>query len=175
MADMSPGTGSKARDRMIFAIILIVVGAVGLASQYLDLSEQTGGWIVLLIGLGLLGAFVYTQRQYGYLIPGGIMTGLGIGIVASEALTFPSDEVASGAIVLGLGFGFLSIWVVGMLLRVERSHWWPLIPGGILAAVGAALLIGGQAVKVLDYWGVVIIAIGIVVLWRGFAERRGRG
>ena len=174
MSSMAQGTGTGPRDRIALAIVLIVVGVAGLASQMFDITADLGGWIVMFIGLGLLAAFAYT-RQYGYLIPAGIMTGLGAGIIASESLTFTSDEGTGGVIVLGLGLGFLSIWVIGSVLRVAQNHWWPVIPGGILAAVGAALLIGGEAVGLLDYWGVVVIAIGLFVLWRGFVEGRARG
>ena len=173
MSDMAHGAGTGPRDRVVFAIILIVVGAVGLASQVFDLSTSMGGWIVLIIGLGLLGAFVYT-RQYGYLIPAGIMTGLGAGIIASESLTFTDDQTKGGAIVLGLGLGFLAIWVIGAVMSVEKNHWWPVIPGGILAVIGGALLIGGQAVDLLDYWGVIIIVVGLFVLWRAWVEARAR-
>src|SRR3990170_2102604 len=163
MSGMAQGAGTGARDRMALAVILIVVGAVGLASQMFELTTDVGGWIVMIIGLGLLGAFAYT-RQYGYLIPGGIMTGLGAGIISSEAFTFATDEASSGAIVLGLGL--LSIWVIGAIVRIAQNHWWPVIPGGILAVVGGALLVGGQAVDLLDYWGVVVLAVGAFVLWR---------
>jgi hypothetical protein len=173
MADMAHGTGTGPRDRIALAIVLIVVGVVGLASQMFEFSTNTGGLIVMIIGLGLLAAFAYT-RGYGYLIPGGIMTGLGAGIIASESLTFETDEAASGAIVLGLGLGFLAIWVIGGIMRVAQNHWWPVIPGGILVVLGGALLIGDQAVSLLDYWGVAIIVVGLFVLWRAFVEGRAR-
>jgi hypothetical protein len=171
MSGISGGVESGPRDRVAFAIILIVVGVASLATQLLQPTTDVGGWIVTIIGLGLLGAFALT-RQYGYLIPGGIMTGLGAGIVASEALTFATDESASGPIVLGLGLGFVGIWVIGSIVRVAQNHWWPVIPGGILVVVGGALLVGGQAVDLLDYWGVVIIAVGLLVLWRAWSEGR---
>ena len=173
MSDLAQGAGTGPRDRIVFAVILIVVGIVALASQMFELTTDVGGWIVMVIGLGLLGAFAYT-RQYGYLVPGGIMTGLGAGIISSEAFTFATDEASSGAIVLGLGLGFLAIWVIGAVVRVAQHHWWPVIPGGILAVVGGALLIGGQAVDLLDYWGVAVIAVGLFVLWRAWAEARAR-
>jgi hypothetical protein len=158
---------------MAVAAILILVGAVGLAAQAFDLTANVGGLIVTVIGLGFLVAFAFT-RQYGYLVPGGIMTGLGAGIVASQAFTFANDETASGAIVLGLGVGFLAIWVIGSLLRVDRNHWWPVVPGGILAFVGTVLLVGGEAKNVLDYWGVIWIVVGLFVLWRAWSDRRAR-
>ena len=172
MSDMAPGAGTGPRDRIVFAVVLIAVGVIGLASQLFEFKTDVGGWIVMLIGLGFLGAFAFT-RQYGFLIPGGIMTGLGAGIVASESLTL-TDEETGGVIVLGLGMGFLGIWVIGAIVSVTEHHWWPIIPGGILTVIGAALLVGGQAVDLLDYWGVVLVALGLFVLWRAFVEGRSR-
>ena len=167
------GGARQGRDRTVFAIVLIIIGVIGLITQVWQPTTDIGGWIVLLIGLGFLGAFVYT-RQYGYLVPGGIMTGLGAGIIVSQAITWSSDEGEGGAIVLGLGLGFVAIWVIGALMQAAESHWWPIIPGGILSIVGAALLIGGQAVDVLDYWGVAVVAVGLFILWRAWADNRSR-
>jgi len=172
MSEVAPKAGMSSRDRMAVAVILIVVGVIGLVAQVVDVPANLGGWIVMLIGVGFLVAFAFT-RHYGYLVPGGIMTGLGAGIVASESLAV-TDEQTGGVIVLGLGLGFLSIWAIGAIVHVDRHHWWPTIPGGILTAVGGALLIGGQAVNLLDYWGVAIVAIGLIVLWRAWAESRTR-
>jgi len=173
MADMAQGAGTGPRDRIAFAVILIVVGIGGLLTQMLEPTPDVGGWIVMLIGVGLMGAFAYTH-QYGYLIPGSIMTGLGAGIVISETVTLSNDEATGGVIVLGLGIGFLAIWAIGGIVHVAQHHWWPLIPGGILAVVGVALLIGNQAIQLLDYWGVAVIAVGLFVLWRAFTEGRAR-
>ena len=76
-----------------------------------------------------------------------------------------------GPVVLGLGLGFLSIWAIGAGMQLARHHWWPLIPGGILTVVGGALLIGGTAVDMLDYWGVAVIAIGVFILGRAWVIR----
>lgn len=170
MAGVSPTARSGPRDQIVFAIILIVIGLGGFVLQATEGKVDVGGIIVLLIGLGLLGGFVST-RHYGYLVPGGIMTGLGAGIALQEAFALTNDS-SGGIIVLGLGLGFASIWVLGQILDVQRSLWWPLVPGGILVVVGGALLIGGDAIRVLDWWGLVLVAIGLLVLWRAFAMGR---
>lgn len=169
MSGMTHDAGSGPRDRVVFGVILMALCVLGLALQLYEPSTDVGGLIVMGIGLGLLGGFAYT-RQYGYLVPGGIMTGLGAGILVSQSVKFASDEGTGGVIVLGLGLGFLSIWVVGALVQVSQHHWWPLIPGTILATVGTALLVGERAIWLLDYWGVAVIAIGLLVLWRGWVE-----
>lgn len=165
------GSGGSRRDPMVIGVILIAVGAIALLGQIVQLPSSLGSWIVLLIGLGFLAAGI-TGRTYGFLVPGGIMTGLGAGIIVSEAIALPSDEATGGAVTLGLGLGFVAVWVIGGLLRVEANHWWPLVPGGILVLVGGALVLGGQAIDLLDYWGAVAIAAGLVVVWRSFAHSR---
>lgn len=173
MTQMTQRAGGGARDQLVFAVILIVIGVAGLASRVWQPTADVGGWIVTIIGLAFLGAFAYT-RQYGYLIPGSIMTGLGLGIVVSQTMNLASGEGQGGAVVLGLGLGFIGIWAIGTLVRIEQHHWWPLIPGGILAAVGTALLIGGGAIEALDYWGIILVAIGLFVIARAFLMGRTR-
>jgi hypothetical protein len=165
---MAQGTRSGSRDQIVFAVILILVGLVGLVSQVVEPAPQLGGWVVLLIGLAFLGAYGYTQK-YPFLVPAGIMSGLGAGIVLSETVAM-NDQNAGGLVVLGLGLGFLSIWVVGTLVRAPGNHLWPTVPGVILTAVGTALLVGGQAAELLDYWGVVVVAFGVLLLVRAWFE-----
>jgi hypothetical protein len=171
MAQMAQGAGRGARDQIIFAIILIVMGVAGLLARVWQPTGDTGGWIVAAIGVAFLGAFFYTHR-FGYLVPGGIMTGLGMGIVVSQGFSWISGESEGGAVVLGLGAGFLLIWAIATLEQVAERHWWPLIPGGILATVGTALLIGGGAIRALDYWGVILVAIGLVIIARALMGTR---
>lgn len=173
MSQLTHDAGRGARDQVVFAVILIIVGIVGLIARFWQPTPDMGGWIVAAIGLGFLGAFAYT-RHYGYLVPGGIMTGLGIGIIASQAVTWTTDEGEGGAVVLGLGLGFLGITAIGTLLKLDKPSWWALIPGGILGTVGTLLLVGGGAVELLDWWGAALILIGLLVVWRAFTTREPR-
>jgi hypothetical protein len=161
----------RERDQLTFAIVLIAIGVIGVVTQYWQPSADIGGWVVMVIGIGFLALFGFT-REYRYSVPGGIMTGLGAGIVVSQAVPWTTGEGEGGAVVLGLGLGFLSILLLQSLASELRNAWWPVIPGGILATVGTALLIGGQAVQLLDYWGIAIIGIGVLVLWRALSTRR---
>jgi len=159
------------RDHFVSGLVLVAIGLVALIGQVWQPREDVGGWVLLLIGIGFLAAYVYT-RQYGYLVPGGIFTGLGAGVIVSQVVAWPTAEAEGAPVVLGLGLGFLGIWLIGELARVDRNRWWPLIPGSILGFVGVALLIGGDAIRALDYWGVILVGIGLVVIWRAWLERR---
>jgi hypothetical protein len=170
MAHITRHGQTRERDQVVFAMVLVVIGLIGVLSRVWQPSPDIGGWVVLVIGLGFLGIFGYTRR-YGYVVPAGIMTGLGAGIIVARAVTWTTGEGEGGAVVLGLGLGFLSILVLQSLATEIRNAWWPTIPGGILSVVGAALLIGGEAAGLLEYWGLAVVAIGLILLWRALAQR----
>ncbi len=121
-------------------VILIVVGVTLFAVQLMHLDADV---IVLVIGLVFATAYAATRR-YGLLIPAGILTGLGAGILLE-------DGGARGEpVVLGLGLGFLVIYGIDRLTSGAREpgRWWPLIPGAILTVIagtsGAWLLLRGR-------------------------------
>jgi len=169
-----PGVSSHTgtRSHISAAATLIGIGAGALALRATGPTPGVGALVVLALGLAFLAAHVIT-RQYEPLVPGGILTGLGAGIVTSQSLAV-TDELAAGIVVLGLGLGFLSIWIIGGLLQVAAHHWWPLVPGGILAVIGGSLVSGGQAVQILDFWPVVLVGLGVLVLLRSRITIDGR-
>jgi hypothetical protein len=169
-ATTNAGSARASQARRLGAATLVGIGAGSLALRALDVTPAGAAVIVLAVGLALLVAHLVT-RMYGLLVPGGILTGLGAGLVASQQLATATTS-GSGLMVLGLGLGFLSIWVIGGLLRVDRHHWWPLIPGGILALIGGSVLADVQGIQVTEAWPVILVAVGLLVLWRTRAAAR---
>ncbi len=147
------------RRRVLPGIMLIVIGVVFL------LAQQA---VVAAIGIAFLVAFFYA-RNYGLLVPGGIMTGLGLGIVYQSQ----SQVKAGWAVVLGLGLGFISIYLFDVMTGGRRgAQWWPLLPGGVLAVIGL-LQAGGQygvTGAIGRWWPLILIAIGVYLLFRRRAE-----
>jgi hypothetical protein len=160
MTGMAHHTRRDTREPLILGIILVAVGVGGLV---ISVAPASGGWVLLTIGLTLLTLFAFT-RAYGVLIPGGIISGLALGILATELGPWAVD---GGLIVAGLGLGFIAIWLIGALAHVEEQHPWPLIPGTILLTVGLLLAMGERTTQLLSYWPLILIAIGLVVLVRG--------
>ena len=147
------------RNQLLPGLILIGLGVVFLLARASALS----GWIVL-AGLGVIFIIAYlSSRSYGLLIPGCILLGLGLG----EAVGLSS---------LGLGLGFIAIFAVDTLVRGRTSHWWPLIPGVIIAgdaALNANVAgIGSLRQVAVDWWPVLLILIGAFVLFRNASGRR---
>ena len=141
-------------------VILIAVGATLFAVQLLHLDADV---IVLVIGLVFASAFAATRR-YGLLIPAGIMTGLGAGILLE-------DIGAKGEpAMLGLGLGFLAIYAVDALTSGARApgRWWPLIPGAIITVIaGASGTFGQEGARAIEQgWPILLIAVGAWLLMR---------
>ena len=142
-------------------VILIAVGLTLFAVQLLHLDADV---IVLVIGLVFAFAYAVTRR-YGFLIPAGIMTGLGIGILLEDL------GVMGEPVVLGLGLGFLAIYAGDALVSGAREpgRWWPLVPGAILTVIaGAESTFGAEGARVIEQgWPVLLIAVGAWLLLRG--------
>lgn len=129
--------------------LLLIAG--GLLWVLVATTELDGTVIVPSIGVGFLAAYLATRR-YGLLVPGGILTGLGAGLVIA------AQRGPGGAVVLGLAFGFVSIAALDGVLGDGEAAWWPLIPGGIL------LLVGGTQVAGIRDLGVTLVPAALVVV-----------
>lgn len=144
-----------ATNRVLGLLLIGLGGALLLA-----VTTDIGGEVVVgFIGLAFLAAYA-AQRTYGFLIPGGILTGLGVGLLL-ESLGVGGDVVT-----FGLGAGFVAIAIVDRLVTPGRAAWWwPLIPGAVLLLSSAGSVTG---VPDLGRYLVpaVLIAIGAVLLLR---------
>ncbi len=151
----------------IAGALLIALGLVLLAVQLFQ--PRDAGWIVLGSISILLLAFFAVTRTKGFLITGAILGGLAVGVGLEEA----GYTMNGGVVVLGLAAGFLAIYVVDLLVG-RNPHWWPVIPGGILAVVGGTqALAGTEAANALErWWPVALIVVGVVVLVAGQRQMR---
>jgi hypothetical protein len=140
------------------------IGLILLLAQY---TPDLGTWIPLALGLVFLAAF-FSRREYGFLVPGSILVGVGVGILLAEAV----DEPWAGAVMLlSIAAGFIGIWVVGWLMRLPENHWWPFIPGGILAIIGLSQAAEEASGGDVPWWPVFIIVIGLLVILGAFRRR----
>jgi hypothetical protein len=139
-------------------LILIGLGVFFFIVQLTGVGAEA---IVAVIGGAFLVAYAAT-RQYGFLVPGGILTGLGLGVIWETQLA--SGE--GGEVVIGLGLGFIAIYVIDALVRRSEALWWPIIPGGILVAIGVLIETeqGGLLAGMQWIWPVLLIAVGAIVL-----------
>jgi hypothetical protein len=156
------------RGSVVGGVVLVAIGLALLIERF---AGPSGGALVLTgLGVGFLVAHAYT-RKYGVLVPGGILTGLGAGLLAEDAnVTFGEP------VVIGLGAGFVVVWLVDALFTrsAPGAGWWPLIPGGILLVVGVAPAFGGVDEVMPLVVGLLLTALGAILVFRGL-RRRGEG
>jgi hypothetical protein len=154
------------RARLIPGLVLIVLGIAFLLAQYFEFGPAL---FLILLGLVFLVPYALT-RSYGLLIPGCILAGVGLGLL------FDRPPLGTAiAVPLGLGLGFIAIFVL-QLIVARQSHWWPLIPGGLLVLVGIAEGIPQAQVLFEKGWPLILVLVGLLILagqfWNTNSERR---
>lgn len=132
---------------VFWGMIAILGGILIVLGQFMDLDPAMP-WVTLVLGLAMLGYGILMRTAAG-LIPGGIVTGVGVGLTVIGPATIDSGERGAGLFLLCLALGFLSIPVTTRLLT-EEMHWWGFIPGGIIFLVGLAVMFGGAFMQALN-------------------------
>ena len=155
----------SARSRRITAGVTLI--GLGLGLYVFQRFEGMGeAAVFVVIGAAFLAAYLY-NRVYGYLVPAGILLGLGTGTVLGHQQHGYGDPT-----LLGLGGGFVLIFVVALIYE-RKSHWWPLIPGAALILAG--LPMGSGIFEYLfENWPLILVVIGALILVGGLG-RKGSG
>lgn len=145
------------KSPIVTGLLLI---AVGLVLYFLQGTTEGHVTVFLLLG-GLFIAAYFSRREYGLLVPGGVLTGLGLGLLAEDWSLLDATQ----PVPLGLGLGFLLIFVVDRLYT-RAGNWWPLIPGGILVLVGIGLQRGIVRWVFREGWPLALVAAGVFLILR---------
>jgi len=159
---------SEARHRWLAGIALIAIGVLVLVAQFAG-SEMLG--LLFLPGLGLIFLiWGSAARSVGLLIPGGILSGIGLGVyLLGGPLSYLEGEAEGAVFLLSFAAGWGLITLLSAVVCRE-THWWPLIPGGIMALIGGALLAGELGLTALDWagklWPLILIGLGAYLLVR---------
>ena len=152
----------------VAGLVLIAIGGLLLLGRWVP---DAGEYVVLAIGLVLLVVF-FATGEYGFLVPGGIISGIGAGIPLATAY---EGQLGGGLFLVAMAVGFLLIWILGLLFRVREHHWWPLVPGLILGTLGASLTAGergqGIAEAIAAAWPAVLVVAGALMLFGAFRHR----
>jgi hypothetical protein len=155
---------SELRNRRVrVGAKLILVGLVLFVLLRTDLLA--GNAIPVVLGAAFLVAYL-VQRRHGFLIPGSLLLGLGLGQGLEEWFSIRVQGEQ-----LGLGLGFLAIYVIALLYE-KRSYWWPLIPGGILTVV-AFPRTENIASYLFENWPLILVVVGVVILLGALGKGKG--
>ena len=162
----APAAGGRGLGGQVAAGLTLL--ALGAALLYLERFDGGSNFPLFLILIGgLFLAAYFHQRAYGFLIPGGILLGIGSGFAFEE---LSSSPFADGDLVtLGLGLGFLFIYAVSLLYE-RQNRWWSLIPGGFLVVAGFPEWEWVE--ELYEFWPLAVMAGGAVLLLRAVQARR---
>lgn len=151
------------RQRRVGAGLVLILVGLGLYIQqhYTRIGDEV---VLLILGAAFLGGYFY-KRQFGLLIPGCLLLGLGLGSTG-EGWVDPSAD----STLLGLGLGFIAIWVIGFLVE-KRRQFWPLIPGAalILTAIPQT---DDMASYLFEHWQLLLVLIGVCLLLAAFLGKK---
>jgi len=143
------------KGQIVAGIILILLGLSFSGIRFI-IGFHHNTFFLLLGGL-FIAAYFY-KDLYGLLIPGCLI--IGLGITSGHFGLFRYSPYYN---TLGLGLGFVAIYVID-LLNKGKSHWWPLIPGGILTFLELST-------RPYNFWGffhviwpIIIILLGLYMI-----------
>jgi len=171
----------KLNSSVFAGLVLILVGVLALFRNWLpfDPAQFFTTYLSLILGLAFIAVGLYT-REAGWLIPGGILTGLaaGFAFLIGPLSGYVGDEAGAGVFMLGLAGGFALITILTVLFTREH-FWWALIPAAVLALVGLAVGYGGVFWRALTWlqwlWPVTLIVLGGLILWRMWRPKTAVG
>jgi hypothetical protein len=148
-------------------LILIAIGVLALAGQFIQ-AVWYGEFLMGALALVFILSGLITRKN-GFLIPGGILAGLSLGIAAQHLLSDTTSLYRSGIFLVSFAAG----WVLISLLSLINRQWmpWPLIPGTIMAVLGGAILTNLTTLPILKLlgtygWPLILIAVGAYILLR---------
>jgi hypothetical protein len=140
----------------LFALIVTGVSLVGTA---------------LVVAGGVLLVLCFAWRPfYTFYLPGLALTGFGLGWLIDDATG--SDMRLS---VVGLGVGLMLAWLVRRI-QAHWAHYWPLVTGAVLAALGVLAGVDDRWSILWRGWPLLIVLVGVVFVVRALLSgRRGKG
>jgi hypothetical protein len=159
----------KKRDGLVGGLILVVIGLVALVGQFINFGSFPDLELLILPVIGVIlllwGIFA---REAGPIIPGGIMSGIGLGIfLTSGPLELASGDNGGGVFMLSFALGWVLITVLTAVFTSE-THWWALIPAAIMGLIGGTVLVGGVFETILTllgkFWPLALIVLGVGIL-----------
>lgn len=161
----------KASGGLFGGLILLIVGIFALIGQFVPdaWGELFGTLLLLGLGAGFIVIGIVT-REGGWFIPGGILTGLGAGIaLITSSLVDRLGGDEGGWFLLAFAGGWVLIPILTAIFA-DETHWWALIPGGVIGLVGLAVLYGGMFMVTLEWlgklWPLALIIAGALLIWK---------
>lgn len=146
--------------RTAFGLLMIAAGALFLLQSlgYLE-GAVALFWTLVFAAAGcvFLYFFFLNREQWWALIPGFTLIGLGALIALDRFIPQWGGEFGGAVLMLAIS---LSFWVIYFR---QREHWWAIIPGGVMLALG--IFIGLEAIFTgVDLVGIFFLGLGLTFI-----------
>ena len=179
---VEPSTTSGGPPAAAIGAVLIVIGAVLLAGQLLDVGLGDLGWPFIVIGVGvaILVTGLVVVNQSGMVVGGTVVTTVGLVLLYQDQTGRWESWAYAWALVgpaaSGLG---LALWGIRSGDADDvRNGTWGLLGGLAIFAIGflffeGVIGISGEPLPLPEWLlPAVVIVIGLVILARGLLQRR---
>ena len=147
-------------------ILLAVALLIGLVATEILQDEAVAFFVLIAIALPFLGVYYRNRAMWWALIPAYTMLAV-VGVIALDEMAGASDNLVTAYVMFAIAIPFFFVYAR------NRSHWWALIPGGILAAIGIGFLLTESAAAIVG--AVLLIAAGLWFLFRAVTRRGSAG
>ena len=147
-------------------VLLAVAFLIGLVATDILQDEAVAFYVLLVIALPFLGVYLRNRAMWWALIPAYTMLAV-VGVIALGEMADAGDNLITAYVMFAIALPFFFVFVR------NRAHWWALIPGGIMAAIGVGFLLTEGAAAIVG--AVLVIAVGVWLLLRQFARKEPPG
>jgi hypothetical protein len=143
---------------LIWGCVLILVGLVFFIGNLNEVGIESL-WPVfpLTAGIGLIIGYLLNRQNYGLLMPGTILTIIGLLFFYCEFFGWWRMETLWPFFVIAPGLGFTALYFGG-----GRKEPGLLVPAGILFATGLFFLL--VSVHAGQFWPIFLIIAGIIII-----------
>lgn len=124
-------------SRVFWGVVLIVAGAIFLLQNLFGFELGGIFWASMfaLAGVFFAAVFLNNRTHWWALIPAFTLWGISATIFAKRYLPLLAEIFGGVLVLLGISLGFLVIYLF------DRRNWWAIIPGGVMLALVAAILL----------------------------------
>jgi hypothetical protein len=146
------------KERFYIGGVFISIGVIFLLANFHLISIRSF-WPVFVLGpgLGFIIAFFAQKKNYGMLMPGSILTTIGILFFYCEIAGWHSMEYLWPFFIIAPGIGFFALYYFG---EKDRHL---LIPATILTSIGFIFLAVNNAETYT--WPIILIIVGLWLLF----------
>ena len=147
-------------------VLWAVAGLLALVPSDILRDEAVAFYVLPAIALPFLGVYIRDRAQWWALIPAYALLAV-VGVIALGESERFSDDLITAYVLFAIALPFFFVYAR------NRSHWWALIPGGILTVIGVGFLATEGAFAIVG--SVLLIGAGLWFLVRAFTHNEPAG